>query len=88
MPAGFPAALHRSAAERIATWNLRMAWISQMAQIGCEVRGSDEDTIHAVDRGDRLEVVQSGARLDLNEQAELVMNPAEVVGQTPVTVRP
>src|SRR5215471_14302707 len=51
--------------------HLRMSRIPDMAQRGGEVRWADEDTVDALDGGDRLKLGHGAAGLDLDEETNL-----------------
>ncbi len=61
--------------------HVRMTGLAQMSQTGAEVGGADEHAVHTVHRRDVVQVLEAGARLDLHQQAHLVVGPRQVVGQ-------
>ncbi len=64
--------------------DLGVAGVAEVAEAGREVGGADEEAVDAVDGGDRLEGVEAGAGLDLDDQAELLLGAGEVVGDAAV----
>ena len=56
--------------------DLGVAGLAEVAEARREVGGADEEAVDAVDGGDRLERIEAGAGLDLDEQAELLLGAA------------
>src|SRR5688572_19849937 len=59
--------------------DFRVLPVAEVAHVSGKIVRSDEDAVDAVDAGDRLEVRERRARLDLEQQADFVMDAPEVI---------
>ena len=58
-----------------------------MPDVGCQVAGADEDSVHSFDGGDGLDLAYRCLRLHLYEDADILMGLAVVVGDLAVAIR-
>ena len=63
--------------------DFRMPCVGQMPEVGCQVAGADEDSIHSFDGGDGFDLAYRCLRLHLHEDADILMGLAVVVGDLP-----
>ena len=61
-----------------------MLRIADVPERGGEIGRPDEHAVDAVDRGDRLELLEGGARLDLDQEANLAVRLLEIIGHPAV----
>ena len=64
-----------------------MRIIPQVSKRGGKIGRADEDGIHAVDRGDRLERIHGRAGFELHQHAHLVVRPRKILRHAAVAVR-
>jgi len=67
--------------------DFRMACVCEMPDVGSQVAGSDENSIHAFDGGDGLDLAYRRLRFYLYENADILMGMAVVVGDLTVAIR-
>ena len=60
--------------------------VAQMAEGGGKVGRADEDSVHAFDRTDAVEVFKAGPGLDLHQHANLIVHGGEVVRHRAIAV--
>ena len=67
--------------------HFRMVRIAEMPQCRGKIAGTNEQSIHAIDGGNRLDFLPGGAAFNLHQHAKLIVDALEIVLHPPVAVR-